>query len=59
MRNPPDGYTLLPESDEALIQRGDLLWHEDNAEWQVAEGTEIGDNVDGYYGVARRDSQSK
>ncbi|NMY13740.1 hypothetical protein HBO38_36140 [Pseudomonas veronii] len=59
MRNPPDGYSLLPESDGALIQRGDLLWHEDDAEWQEAEGAEIGDNVDGYYGVARRDSQSK
>ncbi len=60
MKNPPPGFSLLPSDDDfMLIKSGDLLWHEDNADWQEAERGEIGDNVNGYYGVARRDSQSK
>lgn len=60
MRNPPSGYTVLPSDEEdSLIKSGDLLWHEDDAEWQEASPGEVGDYVNGYYGVARRDTQSK
>lgn len=60
MNNPPAGYSLLPSDDhEALIIRGDLLWCEGDAEWQEAQGDEIGDQVYGYYGVARPTPQAE
>lgn len=56
MNNPPPGFTLLPcDDDSSLIETGDMLWYEDDAEWKDAKPSEIGDNVNGYYGVARRD----
>jgi len=30
-KSPPDGYSLVPASDGALIQRGDLFWLEGDA----------------------------
>lgn len=60
MRNPPEGYIVKPsDENDALIRNGDLLWHEDEAEWEEATKVEIGDYVNGYYGVARRVSESE
>lgn len=60
MRNPPPGYIVLPNDEaDSLIKTGDLLWHEDDAEWQEASPDEIGDYVSGYYGVARRGAGAK
>ena len=52
-RTPPRGYELVTDVNER-VQRGDLVWHEDEADWEESGRAEIGDYAHGFHAVARK-----